>query len=106
MDVGEGDQLLPGKGYWQGDNAKPGRGQAGELHPLREMGGGFGVTGLIGVNEEREGSMRTTFKFERATLNLGRWGEYSFPPVGEGWFDTVYLDDGEFGVAVMCKLLS
>ncbi|KAL7547646.1 hypothetical protein ACHAWF_010931, partial [Thalassiosira exigua] len=60
-------------------------------------GGGFGVTGVIGVDEDAEnGLMRTKFKFERANLNLGRWGEYSFPPVGEGWFDTIYLDEGEY----------
>mmetsp|Transcript_24704 Transcript_24704/g.53293 ORF Transcript_24704/g.53293 Transcript_24704/m.53293 type:complete len:224 (+) Transcript_24704:49-720(+) len=57
-------------------------------------GGGFGVTGQIGVDEEREGGMRTNFKFKNANLNLGRWGEYNFPPVGEGWFDTIYLDEG------------
>ena len=64
--------------------------------PFVKGGGGFGVTGRIRVDEEMAGSMRTTFKFESANLNLGRWGEYSFPPVGEGWFDTIYLDDGEF----------
>ena len=38
--------------------------------------------------------MRTNFKFKNASLDLGRWGEYNFPPVGEGWFDTIYLDEG------------
>ena len=57
-------------------------------------GGGFGVTGAIGVDVDREGLMRTKFKFKNANLDLGRWGEYNFPPVGEGWFDTIYLDEG------------
>ena len=58
-------------------------------------GGGFGVTGNISVDEDREGLVRTQFKFENAKLDLGRWGEYNFPPVGAGWFDTIYLDNGE-----------
>lgn len=58
-------------------------------------GGGFGVTGEIYVDEEKEGLDRTLFKFKNANLNLGRWGEYNFPPVGEGWFDTIYLDEGK-----------
>ena len=59
-------------------------------------GGGFGVTGNINVDETSEGLIRTTFKFSNAKLDLGRWGTYNFPPVGEGWFDTIYLDDGKF----------
>ena len=60
-------------------------------------GGGFGVTGKISVDEDasKEVSTRTNFKFKNAKLDLGRWGEYNFPPVGEGWFDTIYLDDGK-----------
>jgi len=56
-------------------------------------GGGFGVTGQIRVDEESEGLLRTNFKFMNAKLDLGRWGSYNFPPVGEGWFDTIYLDE-------------
>jgi len=26
-------------------------------------------------------------------LDLVRFGKYSFPPVGSGWFDTIYLDE-------------
>jgi len=63
--------------------------------------GGFGVTGRISVDqatmrEDEEGGgslIRTKFQFEKANLNLGRWGTYNFPPVGEGWFDTIYLDE-------------
>lgn len=57
-------------------------------------GGGFGVTGRISVDEEREGLARTDFEFRTANLDLGKWGEYKFPPVGKGWFDTIYLDQG------------
>lgn len=69
--------------------------------------GGFGVTGRISVDqatmrEDEEGGgslIRTKFQFEKANLNLGRWGTYNFPPVGEGWFDTIYLDDGTLVLA-------
>lgn len=62
-------------------------------------GGGFGVTGEIcpatlisgSSNEELR---RTEFVFKTAKLDLGDWGVYNFPPVGEGWFDTIYLDEG------------
>ena len=55
-------------------------------------GGGFYVTGQLTV-PDLEGR-RTEFAFTTATLDLGsRWGRYEFPPVGAGWFDTVYLDD-------------
>jgi len=57
-------------------------------------GGGFGVTGQISVDEESEGLLRTNFKFLNANLDVGRWGDYNFPPVGKGWFDTIYLDEG------------
>lgn len=36
---------------------------------------------------------RTNFKFTSAKLDLDKWGKFDFPPVGEGWFDTVYLDE-------------
>ena len=75
-----------------------------------QKGGSFGVKGklsipqsldsdkndiivnnnMIGVNSN---GLRTEFEFETATLDLGKWGTYSFPPIGVGWFDTVYLDD-------------
>ena len=62
-------------------------------------GGGFGVTGKISVDEDASEEVkmltRTNFKFKNAKLDLGKWGEYNFPPVGEGWFDTIYLDDGK-----------
>lgn len=32
-------------------------------------------------------------QFESATLDLGKWGSFNLPPVGKGWFDTVFLDD-------------
>lgn len=55
-------------------------------------GGGFGVTGEICIDDAMP--CRTNFKFKNAELDLGKWGVYNFPPVGEGWFDTIYLDDG------------
>mmetsp|Transcript_934 Transcript_934/g.1343 ORF Transcript_934/g.1343 Transcript_934/m.1343 type:complete len:240 (-) Transcript_934:76-795(-) len=59
-------------------------------------GGGFGVTGSIQPAVNDSGSsdgLRTEFKFSSATLDIGKWGTYNFPPLGEGWFDTVYLDE-------------
>jgi hypothetical protein len=59
--------------------------------------GFFGVQGRLSIpsNDDDDGTgIRTNFVFESATLNLGpRWGEYTLPPVGVGWFDTIYLDD-------------
>jgi hypothetical protein len=55
-------------------------------------GGGFRVAG--GINPDGELVCRTEFTFTKATLDLGKWGVYNFPPVGKGWFDTIYLDDG------------
>mmetsp|Transcript_8515 Transcript_8515/g.12130 ORF Transcript_8515/g.12130 Transcript_8515/m.12130 type:complete len:89 (+) Transcript_8515:420-686(+) len=65
-----------------------------------KRGGGLGVKGTlsipddvsIGKNDEIK-SVRTNFKFDSATLDLGQWGSYTVPPVGEGWFDTIYLDE-------------
>jgi len=59
-------------------------------------GGGFGVTGSIQPAVNDSGSsdgLRTEFKFQKAELDIGKWGTYNFPPLGEGWFDTVYLDE-------------
>lgn len=64
-------------------------------------GGGFGVTGGTSVDEAREGRLRTNFKFQSASLDVGKWGNYNFPPVGAGWFDTIYLDEGKFGLSLM-----
>lgn len=72
-----------------------------------QKGGSFGVKGTLSIpnnnesdsssdSEEEEDSrinIRTEFEFESATLDLGKWGTFSFPPVGKGWFDTVYLDE-------------
>ena len=75
-------------------------------------GGGFGVKGTISVddndgvssnsaeNDDSNSSgdnnnniIRTQFKFNSAKLDLGKWGTYNFPPIGNGWFDTLYLDE-------------
>eukprot|EP00527_Entomoneis_sp_CCMP2396_P002146 CAMPEP_0198144740 /NCGR_PEP_ID=MMETSP1443-20131203/18270_1 /TAXON_ID=186043 /ORGANISM="Entomoneis sp., Strain CCMP2396" /LENGTH=240 /DNA_ID=CAMNT_0043808199 /DNA_START=25 /DNA_END=747 /DNA_ORIENTATION=+ len=54
-------------------------------------GGSLGVKGKIEADENNP--IRTLFKFESAALDLAKWGNYNLPPVGQGWFDTVYLDD-------------
>lgn len=51
---------------------------------------GISMTNMLGMS--RKGS-RTEFVFENATLDVGKWGAYSLPPIGKGWFDTIYLDD-------------
>ena len=56
-------------------------------------GGGFGVTGTIRPAPDDTNGCRTEFVFKSAELDLGRWGVYEFPPIGEGWFDTIYLDN-------------
>ncbi|EEC43432.1 pap-fibrillin-ii [Phaeodactylum tricornutum CCAP 1055/1] len=54
-------------------------------------GGSFNVTGSLSV-PDIEG-IRTEFTFSEAALDLAKWGTYKLPPVGKGWFDTLYLDD-------------
>jgi hypothetical protein len=54
-----------------------------------QRGGYLGVTGVLST----EGGVRTDFEFTEATLDLGKFGSYQIPPVGKGWFDTVYLDE-------------
>lgn len=51
-----------------------------------------GFLSVDGQLSKEEGGVRTSFKFSDATLDLGFLGPFSIPPVGEGWFDTVYLD--------------
>ena len=69
-----------------------------------QKGGSFGVKGKLSIpsnvdadtdggSGEKTNTLRTEFEFETATLDLGKWGTYSFPPIGKGWFDTVYLDE-------------
>ena len=63
-----------------------------------KKGGSFGVKGKLStVSSETfnddSNDLRTDFEFESATLDLDKWGTYTFPPVGKGWFDTIYLDD-------------
>jgi hypothetical protein len=60
-------------------------------------GGSLGVAGTLAVADAA--GMRTAFQFDSATLDLGRWGKYTLPPVGAGWFDTLYLD-GELRVDI------
>jgi len=60
---------------------------------FKSSGGGyFGVKGTLSPEGDAN-KVRTNFVFETATLDIGKWGSYNFPPIGRGWFDTVYLDD-------------
>jgi hypothetical protein len=54
-------------------------------------GGSFGVKGELSIPDVA--GTRTDFTFTTATLDLGSWGKFNFPPVGKGWFDTIYLDE-------------
>ena len=66
--------------------------QPGKLEnviPFRK-GGGLGVSGTIAPDDVIQ--QRTNFEFTSAELDLD-WFKFSLPPVGKGWFDTVYLDD-------------
>lgn len=56
-----------------------------------KAGGSFGVSGRLSIPDPD--GIRTDFEFESATLDLGKWGSFTLPPVGKGWFDTVYIDD-------------
>lgn len=60
------------------------------LIPFRR-GGSFEVKGRLSIPSPDD--IRTEFEFESATLDFGKWGSYTLPPIGKGWFDTVYLDD-------------
>jgi hypothetical protein len=53
--------------------------------------GFFAVAGSLATPDAR--GIRTEFVFETATLQLGPLGPLTLPPIGKGWFDTVYLDD-------------
>jgi hypothetical protein len=54
-------------------------------------GGSFGVKGELSI--PNVDGVRTDFTFTTATLDLGSWGSFNFPPIGKGWFDTIYLDE-------------
>lgn len=53
-----------------------------------QRGGYLGVAGALST----DGGVRTDFEFTEATLDLGKFGSFKIPPVGKGWFDTIYLD--------------
>ena len=75
--------------------------------PFRQGNGSLSVEGRLSIvnnnnnkknNENSDNvvsnSQRTYFEFTSATLDLGtKWGCYDFPPIGRGWFDTIYLDN-------------
>lgn len=56
-----------------------------------KRGGSFSVSGRLNIPDPN--GIRTEFEFESAILDVGKWGTYELPPVGAGWFDTLYLDD-------------
>jgi len=61
-----------------------------------KRGGGLSVSGELSAAEtegDGEPRLRTNFVFTEANLDLGRWGSFKIPPVGEGWFETLYLDN-------------
>ncbi len=78
----------------------------GRLENLIEFvnGGFLSVEGVLSVDDTNSNddggiitksiSQRTNFQFTSAKLNLG-WGgkTLAIPPIGKGWFDTIYLDD-------------
>lgn len=52
--------------------------------------GGLYVTGKLNVPDPT--GIRTNFEFNNARLKL--WSlDLNLPPVGKGWFDTIYLDE-------------
>jgi PAP_fibrillin len=56
-----------------------------------EGGASFEVARTVSALDRA--GVRTNFAFTSAVLDLGRkWGTYRLPPVGSGWFDTLYLD--------------
>lgn len=62
--------------------------------PFVNDNGYFGVKGRI-FRKLDDPMIRTQFIFETATLQLKQFSwlpTLTFPPVGKGWFDTVYLD--------------
>lgn len=67
--------------------------------PFVQGGGSFNVIGRVYTTVPTTSDpkiVRSQFEFERAILDLGTllWGgQYELPPVGKGWFDTIYLDD-------------
>jgi hypothetical protein len=58
-----------------------------------EGGGEFAVTGSVVVAEDESTEYdRVNFEFTKAVVR--GWGrELSIPPVGAGWFETLYCDD-------------
>ena len=55
-----------------------------------QKGGGLSVAGALNADEDI--SERTNFEFTSATIDFA-WFKFSAPPIGKGWFDTVYLDE-------------
>lgn len=57
-----------------------------------EGGGQFAVTGSVKAVDGDDGYDRAAFEFTTATALL--WGRpFSVPPVGAGWFDTMFCNE-------------
>jgi PAP_fibrillin len=54
--------------------------------------GSFDVVGRL-YRLDSDAPVRSRFEFQSATLSLGKSLSIPLPPVGKGWFDTLYLDD-------------
>lgn len=55
-----------------------------------DKGREFSVLGNIDMEESKPS--RTNFKFASASLKFSDKFRFNVPPVGEGWFDTLYID--------------
>jgi hypothetical protein len=53
---------------------------------------------IVNSSLEWEGNGRTNFKFNGATINLPKDRQVNLPPVGKGWFESVYCD-GKYRLA-------
>ncbi|KAL4429336.1 hypothetical protein ABPG77_005110 [Micractinium sp. CCAP 211/92] len=76
--------------------------QAGDVYQVIDVDGGtlqnvitFPPEGAFIVDSgiSISGEQRTDFKFRSATLKLPKGRRLRLPPFGQGWFDTVYVDD-------------
>jgi hypothetical protein len=75
--------------------------EAGDIFQIINVGSGtlnnvitFPPTGMFVVNSslDIESAHRCRFKFNKASLKIGDL-RIPFPPFGQGWFESVYLDD-------------
>jgi len=90
-DVGLAADVITQTIYYENENVMENVGVLSNDIPL-PGNSNFGVIGALTVPDIK--GVRTDFEFSSAKLDL--WdGKFSWtlPPIGKGWFDTVYLDD-------------